>query len=67
VTEMVDGWIDVPVVHGPIVRTRFEKENLLRLRGTESESQVAVAKYIWYSTRFLSFPSIGFQVLPDAP
>ncbi|KIJ90782.1 hypothetical protein K443DRAFT_116112, partial [Laccaria amethystina LaAM-08-1] len=26
VTEMVDGWIEVPVVHEPIVRTRFEKK-----------------------------------------
>ncbi|KIJ94348.1 hypothetical protein K443DRAFT_110577, partial [Laccaria amethystina LaAM-08-1] len=36
VTEMVDGWIEVPIVHEPIVRNRFEKKNLLRLRGTEN-------------------------------
>ncbi|KIJ93015.1 hypothetical protein K443DRAFT_413889 [Laccaria amethystina LaAM-08-1] len=23
---MVDGWIEVPVIHEPIVRTRFEKK-----------------------------------------
>ena len=26
-TEMDDGWVEVPSVHEPIVRTRFEKKN----------------------------------------
>ena len=31
VTEMDDRWVEVPVIHDPIVRTRFEKKkNLLR-------------------------------------
>jgi hypothetical protein len=32
---MDDGWVEVPAVHEPIVRTRFEKKSLLQLRWTK--------------------------------
>ena len=54
--EVDDGWVKLPAVHDRIVRTRFDKKRLLRMRGTESESRVAGAEHIWYPIRFPFFP-----------
>jgi hypothetical protein len=56
VTEMVNGWIEVPVVYEPIVRTRFGKKPSPAERDRESEGRVTAVEYIWYPTRFLPFP-----------
>ena len=46
-TEMVDGWVEVPAVHEPIVRTRSEKKKRIPAqRDKESESRVAAAEYL---------------------
>ena len=38
-TEMDDRWVEVPVIHDPIVRTRFEKKKTFSAeRDKESES-----------------------------
>ena len=68
-TEVDDGWVELPAVYDPIVRTRFVKKTLLRMRGTESESRVAGAEHIWCPTRFpfsCQSASTRFEVLPDA-
>ena len=54
-TEVDDRWVELPAVHDPIVRTRFDKKKLLRMRGTESETRVAGAEHIWCPTRFPFF------------
>ena len=70
--EMDVEWVEVPAVHDPIVRTRFEQGNLLQLRGTKRKrvSRAGAAEHIWYPTRFPFFPSQSastrFKVLPDA-
>ena len=56
-TKMDDGWVEVPVVHEPIVRTRFAEKNVLRLRGTRIESSCSGR----YPTRFALF---SFNRLP---
>ncbi|KIJ91069.1 hypothetical protein K443DRAFT_115624, partial [Laccaria amethystina LaAM-08-1] len=61
-TEMVDGWIEVPVVYEPIVRTRFGKKPSPAERDRESEGRVTAVEYIWYPTRTLPFP---FNQLPQ--
>ena len=70
-TEMVNGWVEVPAVREPIVRTRFEKKRSSPAeRDKENASRVAAAEHIWYPTRFPFFScqwaSTRFEVLPDA-
>ena len=68
-TEMVDGWVEVPAVHEPIVRTRSEKKKRIPAqRDKESESRVAAAEHIWFPLApfSLSMASTRFEVLPDA-
>ena len=60
-TEMVDGWLEVPAVHEPIVRIRFEeKKSSPAERDKESESRVAAAEHIWFSLAPF-FPFNGFH------
>ena len=60
-TEMVDGWVEVPAVHEPIVRTRFEeKKSSPAERDKESYSQGAAAGTPLASPLSLS---IGFHMI----
>ena len=60
-TEMVDGWVEVPAVHEPIVRTRFEKKKSSPAeRDKECESRVAAAEHIWFPLAPF-FPFNGFH------
>ena len=46
-TELVDGRVEVPAVHKPIVRTSFfKKKHSPAERDKESESRVAAARHI---------------------
>ena len=66
-TEMDDGWVEVPAVHEPIVRTRFAKKNLLRLSGTK-RARVELQRPVPHSLRPLPFQSAStcFEVLLGA-
>ena len=56
-TEVDDGWVELPAVHDPIVWTRFDKKKSSPVqRDKESDSRVAAVERIWYPTRFPLFP-----------
>ena len=65
-TKKNDGWLEVPIVHESIMRTRFEN-NLLRLRGTK-KMRVELQQLNLSCFPLSSFQSAStrFEVLPGA-
>ena len=61
-TEMVDGWVEVPAVHEPIVRTRFAKKKRRSPAERDKESYSGVAAAGTPLSSHFSLP-IGFHMI----
>ena len=65
-TEMDNGWVEVPAVHEPIARTRFEKKNLPQYLQSPFSPHPAVSLFTYSSPTTASKKILGrYLYLPE--